>query len=138
MNPWQTVWAPNVNFPWSGSVAQRVEPTANWFFDSIDANAGDARIERKAFEKASYGRQIGWLTEIVIALASESKTMDRGENSPLHKLETVKAEIDKIKLQEASSAASDIEDKLQWLKKNDAAEYTLLAKKLISILQENE
>jgi hypothetical protein len=136
MNPWQTVWAPNVNFPWSGSVSQRIDPTANWFFDSIDADAGDAKIERKAFEKASYGRQIGWLTEIVIFLAEENKRIDRSERSPLSKLKNIKSEIDEIKVQQASSAATEIEEKMKWLKKNNIDEYHLLSKKLIAILQE--
>jgi hypothetical protein len=134
MNPWQNVWAPNVNFPWSGSVAQRIDPTANWFFESIDADAGDARIERKAFEKASYGRQIGWLTEIVIALAEENKTIDRTEKSPLSKLKKIKIEIDDIKKLQASSAATEIEEKLQWLKKNNSEEYEILSQKLTAIL----
>jgi hypothetical protein len=34
-------------------------PNANWFFDAIPAQAGNAKIEQKAFEVASYGRQLG-------------------------------------------------------------------------------
>jgi hypothetical protein len=134
MNPWQTVWAPNVNFPWSGSVAQRIEPTANWFFDSIDANAGSARIERKIFEKVSYGRQIGWLIEAVLELAKENGK-EKVEGSKLSKLHQLMSDIEEIKKQEASSTAKEIEEKLQWLKKNDKFEYELLSSKLIEILE---
>ena len=135
MNPWQNVWAPNVNFPWSGSVAQRIEPAASWFFDSIDENAGDARIEKKAFEKASYGKQIGLLTEVVLALCEENQNIDRGDKSPLSRLMKIKLEIDEIKKQQASNAAGEIEDKLQWLKKNNAQEYNEVSKRLIALLQ---
>jgi hypothetical protein len=40
-------------------VAQRIEPNANWFFDSISGQAGNAKMEKKDFEVASYGRQLG-------------------------------------------------------------------------------
>lgn len=135
MNPWQNVWTPNVYFPWSGSVEQRIEPTANWFFDSIDSNAGDARIEKKAFETASYGRQIGLLTEVVLALCEENQNIDRADKSPLFRLMKIKQAIDEIKQQQAATAAEEIEDKLQWLKKNDAQEYKALSNRLIAMLQ---
>jgi len=71
MFPWLWVWAPDLNFPWSGSVAQRIEPNTNWFFDAIPDGAGDRRIEKKAFGVASYGRQLGLLTEVLIELADK-------------------------------------------------------------------
>jgi hypothetical protein len=48
-----------VHFPWIGGDAQRIEPNANWFFDAIPAQVGNAKIEQKAFEIASYNRQLG-------------------------------------------------------------------------------
>ena len=55
--------------PLSGDVNQRI--TAPWFSPSLTVNyAGDPVIEdRVVTEVASYGRQLGWLTEIAIALA---------------------------------------------------------------------
>ena len=61
MFPWLWLYAPQLYFPWSGSVAQQIEPNVDWFFDSINAAAGDGKIERKAFDKASYGTQLGLL-----------------------------------------------------------------------------
>jgi hypothetical protein len=57
--------------PLSGDVNQRI--TAPWFSPSLTVNyAGDPKIEdRVVTEVASYGRQLGWLTEIVLALADK-------------------------------------------------------------------
>jgi hypothetical protein len=58
-------------WPFSGNVNERV--TAPWFSPSLTVNyAGDAKIEdRVVTEVASYGKQLGWLTEIAIALAKK-------------------------------------------------------------------
>src|ERR1700682_6608256 len=55
--------------PLSGAVNQRI--TAPWFSPSVTVNyAGDPAVEdRVVTEVASYGKQLGWLTEIAIALA---------------------------------------------------------------------
>ena len=47
--------------------------TAPWFSPSLTVNyAGDAKIEdRVVTEVANYGKQLGWLTEIAIALAKK-------------------------------------------------------------------
>lgn len=135
MNPWQNVWAPNVNFPWSGSVAQRIEPQTNWFFDAIGKDAGDGRIEKKAFEIASYGRQLGHITKVVLALAKDRKDLGKEGQASLEALTAIKEAIDEIKVSEASATANDIEDQLNWLKANNEDEYKLLAIRLKSILK---
>ena len=30
MFPWLWLWAPQLHFPWSGDVAQDIEPTTTW------------------------------------------------------------------------------------------------------------
>ena len=67
MYPWLWLWAPQFRFPFSGSVAQDYEPNTEWFFGAISPSAGDGKVERRAFEVASYGRQIGLLTEALLA-----------------------------------------------------------------------
>ena len=137
MFPWQTVWSPHLNFPWSGSVAQKIEPSTNWFFDSISANAGDSQIEKMAFEKASYGRQIGLITEVLLELASRSHEFESDPSESLTRLKKIKEDINEIKIQEASATAQEIEDRLKWLKRNSTAEYDLLCVRLRSILNES-
>ena len=70
--------------PWSGDVAQRI--TAPWFSPSLTVNyAGDPAVEdRVVTEVASYGKQLGWLTEIAIALAKR-EPLPRGNFRPAGK-----------------------------------------------------
>jgi hypothetical protein len=65
MFPWLWFFAPQVHYPWSGSVAQQIAPDTDWFFGSIRPGAGDARIEQQAFAVASYGKQLGLITEVL-------------------------------------------------------------------------
>ena len=98
--------------PLSGDVKQRI--TAPWFSPVITVNyAGDAAVEdRVVTEVASYGKQIGWLTEIAIALG-------RNQQAPaetLYKLETAAQDIEAIKkdLQRSSlEAATAVLDRLE-------------------------
>ncbi len=59
--------------PMSGGVNQRI--SAPWFSPPLTINyAGDAEIESHVVsDVASYGKQIGWLNEIVLALAHDKE-----------------------------------------------------------------
>ena len=108
--------------PWSGDVAQRI--TAPWFSPNVTVNyAGDAAIEdRVVTEVASYGRQLGWLTEIAIAQA-------KGKPLPeetLKRLEKAAAEIDTIKKQLRASAVEGAKSALDRLEREDPAQYRRL------------
>jgi len=105
--------------PWSGNVAQRI--TAPWFSPSLTVNyAGDAAVEdRVVTEVASYGKQLGWLTEIVIASAN-------GQPSPtetLARLEKAAREIDAIKEQSRASAIEAANNALDRLERDNPAQY---------------
>lgn len=108
--------------PWSGNVAQRI--TAPWFSPSLTVNyAGDAAVEdRVVTEVASYGKQLGWLTEIVISSAS-------GQPLPtetLARLEKAAREIDAIKEQSRASAVEAANDALDRLERDNPAQYNEL------------
>ena len=105
--------------PWSGNVTQRI--TAPWFSPSLTVNyAGDPEVEdRVVTEVASYGKQLGWLTEIAIALAT-------GQPVPpetLHCLEKAKVEIEAIKNQVRASAVEAAKNALDRLERDDPAQY---------------
>ena len=105
--------------PWSGNVAQRI--TAPWFSPSLTVNyAGDAAVEdRVVTEVASYGKQLGWLTEIVIASAN-------GQPLPtetLARLEKAAREIDAIKEQSRASAIEAANNALDRLERDNPAQY---------------
>jgi hypothetical protein len=106
----------------SGDVTQRI--TAPWFSPSLTVNyAGDAAIEdRVVTEVASYGRQLGWLTEIALALA-------KGEDAPkdaLGKLEKAVAAIAAIKADAEAGALAAAEKALDRLKREQPARYDAL------------
>ena len=102
--------------PWSGDVAQRI--TAPWFSPSLTVNyAGDPAVEdRVVTEVASYGKQLGWLTEIAIALA---KTQPVSAET-LGRLEKAAKDIAVIKEQVGVSAVEAANDALDRLEKVDA------------------
>jgi hypothetical protein len=68
MYPWLWLWAPQVQLPWSGDVTQRIDQTTHWFFQGIRPGSGHARIEEQAFDVASYGKQLGLISELLLDL----------------------------------------------------------------------
>jgi hypothetical protein len=108
--------------PWSGDVAQRI--TAPWFSPSLTVNyAGNPEVEdRVVTEVASYGKQLGWLTEIVIALA-ERQTLPE---ETLRRLEKATKDIDAIKKQVRASAVEAANNALDRLERDDPAQYDKL------------
>jgi hypothetical protein len=120
MHPWLVFWAPQLTLPFGGNVAQRIEPNTNWFFDSIAPTAGDPAIERKAFEVASYGRQLGLITEVLMDLAGQkAPTTAKGKKS-LKRLQDVQTRIEQLKEKDATQLLEEIDALLNRLKENHA------------------
>jgi hypothetical protein len=134
MYPWLWIWAPQVHFPWSGGVAQRIEPNTNWFFDAIPAQAGNAKVEKQAFEVASYGRQLGLMTEVLIGLTENSPVLSDVAKSSLERLKSIHAEIDKLKAADGQLQVRQIEDALMNLQKTHKTEFARLKKRLTPLL----
>jgi hypothetical protein len=105
--------------PWSGDVAQRI--TAPWFSPSVTVNyAGDPEVEdRVVTEVASYGKQLGWLTEITIALARRQPVPEE----TLVRLEKAAKDIAAIKEQVGVSAVEAANDALDRLERHDPTQY---------------
>jgi hypothetical protein len=108
--------------PLSGNVTQRI--TAPWFSPSLTVNyAGDPAVEdRVVTEVASYGKQLGWLSEIAIALA---------KNQPLpletlRRLEQASKDIEAIKKSVRPSAAEAARNALDRLEQDDPDQYKKL------------
>lgn len=70
MFPWYFMWAPYFAPQWTsplgGAVTQAFSLDA--FFGAIDPGAGNGNVERAVFNYASYGRQIGTLSDTVALL----------------------------------------------------------------------
>lgn len=111
--------------PLSGDVNQRI--TAPWFSPSLTVNyAGDPVIEdRVVTEVASYGRQIGWLTEIALALANKQAPPEE----TLHRLEQASHDIDAIKKDVQRSSFDAANTALDRLERDDAEAYKELLRK---------
>jgi hypothetical protein len=114
-------------FPFAGGNWQTID--TNWWSPNVTVNfAGNPAIEREVTEDvASYGRQIGWLSDIVVALADD----DAGPLSPaaadsLTKLRDAREQIEAIKRRRADSAEAAARRTLANLGKTDPAAYARL------------
>lgn len=111
--------------PLSGDVSQRI--TAPWFSPNLTVNyAGDPVIEdRVVTEVASYGRQIGWLSEIALALAKKQPPPEE----TLSRLEKASRDIDAIKQQVQRSSFDAANAALDRLEHDDPEAYKMLLRK---------
>jgi hypothetical protein len=134
MYPWLWFWAPQWHFPWSGDVAQRIAPDTHWFFQGIAPAAGDAAVEEQAFDVASYGRQLGLITEVLIDLADQADTRSPAGMLALRRLKAIAADIERIKQARFASRAADLEAQLLELKRRGGSDYARVAKRLVPLL----
>ena len=130
MNPWLVFWAPQLYLPFSGTLAQRIDPNTNWFFDSIPPTSGDSQIEKKAFEVASYGRQLGLITEVLIDIAGNIPPSTVEGRESLQRLKDIQTEIERLKEYDADALVRDVETKVGRLKGRHKAKYPQLRQKL--------
>jgi hypothetical protein len=127
MFPWFWFWAPQVHWPFSGAVTQDIAPEA--FFGAIPPTAGDGRIERRAFELASYGRQLGWLTEALLAQAGRGVAAADGDEA-LDQLAALRQRIEAIKRDRHAELEADAEAALQRLAAADPEALQRLLRRL--------
>ncbi|MBA5636695.1 hypothetical protein H3H37_06465 [Duganella sp. LX20W] len=137
MYPMQWFWAPQLHFPWSGGVAQQIE--LDRFFDAIPPEAGDGKIERKAFDVASYGRQLGWISEVLLDLAKVTPPSSIPARKALESLTVADQEIQHIKHAEdacrLAMTAQTITDAVVTLRARDGEQFRLLCDRLLPLLQ---
>ena len=76
MTPWDFWLSSLTRLPFSGDVAQSIAPLTNWFSPTVALNfAGNRRIETDVVTNvASYGKQLGILTEAVLAESGDSQS----------------------------------------------------------------
>jgi len=131
--------SPQFFLPWSGSVRQDIE--LDRFFNAIPRSAGDGEVEQAAFKRASYGSQLGWLTEVLL---ETMKDVPADEKSPLGKLRLANADIQRMKLQRRHLAPGElngelsgeqIADYLRTLRTQDSARYEAVSRQLLHLLQ---
>lgn len=90
---WWLNFNPQFNWPFSGSVVQDIHP-------SLLARAGNDETELRVLrEVASYGRQIGVLSDLVLWLAKQlpAESLDDDARHALGQLEDLTRRIERIK-----------------------------------------
>jgi len=87
---------PQVHWPFSGSVTQDIHPSL-----LLKARSGDTEV-RVLREVASYGKQIGVLSDLVLALVGsvQHKTFDKDGEHALEQLREMVEDIQRIKAQQ--------------------------------------
>lgn len=123
---------PDIFFP--GAAGNWQEIMTRWWSPNIAVNfAGNASIEREVTEEvASYGRQIGWLNDVVAALGKDAAAVkdDPMANGAYEALMAARAKIEAIKARREQSALDDARAALARLGAADKAEYGRLVRSL--------
>jgi hypothetical protein len=127
MLPWFWYWAPQHHYPFSGGVAQQFD--LERFFNAIPPNAGNGEIEKRAFGIASYGRQIGWLTEVIL---QQLDNVPAPPDSALAKLRDVQCRIEEAK--DGPVSAQRIEETVRALARHGGEPYAQLRNRLLPLL----
>ena len=137
MNPWLVFFAPQLHLPFGGNLAQRIEPNTNWFFDGISPTAGNADIERKAFDVASYGRQLGLIAEILVDITEEAPPSTPEGIEALSRLKKIKTEIEGLKERDASAVVQEVEALIAHLKRKHEDRFPQLRSRIERSLAAN-
>ena len=103
MFPWLWIFAPQTYWPLSGAVSQDL--VADAFFRGIRPGAGVPAIERQVFERASYGRQLGWLSDVVVEAIDANALRSDGAREALASLRTLHAQVERIKIEHRQDRA---------------------------------
>jgi len=120
MFPWFPFY-PSFRSLWSGDVTQDIDPVTNWFSPRIEVFRGDPRIEREVVTKvASYGRQLGLLSNAVLELAEEP------DGPAVEKLRALVDQIEEVKQDHKTDLEAAAKNSLEALKEADKAAFERL------------
>ncbi len=134
MFPWLWLWTPQFHFPWSGNVVQNIEPETDWFFGSIQPDAGNAQIEKKIFDVASYGKQIGLISDLLLELTKSDQQLSPESIVLVEKLKELHAKIESIKANHYSNEVDELVSRVESIQKRGGASSDLLKVRLREIL----
>lgn len=133
MYPWLWFWNPQLNLPLSGHVAQQFD--LRQLLRTMPSHAGDGAVEGDVVsDVASYGKQIGWLTEVLLDEVKEIREKKAEKDSPLEALRTTREKIEEIKKRYHPTADSICKD-VQDLQRRDGQQFQQLRRQLLELLQ---
>jgi len=121
MFPFFWLWAPQVRLPFSGDVAQDIEPSLDLFFAGIKPRSGNGRIEAKAFDVASYGDQLGVITKLLLEWAERLPADAQAASAPLKELREIHARIAAIKDDEYERELRTLDARAAYLRQRLSA-----------------
>ena len=115
MNPWLFPWWGFFKSPLSGDVNQEIAPNMSWLSPQFEFSfAGDRRIESDVVsDVASYGKQLGILSEAVLELAEDTKGKD------VTRLRELVAQIEAVKQRHADTLTDKVKAQLDQLRSED-------------------
>ena len=136
MYPW--FWmTPHLHFPFSGDLSQNIAPQTRWFEEHIapDKKNGDADVERAAFGIASYGKQLGLLTEVLLRSIGDPAISPEVGDKALVDLKKIHDKIELLKLahRDDAAAADDIAQRLTRLQSADPGAYRALQQRFFAM-----
>jgi hypothetical protein len=129
MFPWFWTWAPQLHLPLSGDVAQRIDPSA--WFAAIPPEAGNGHIEQQACAVASYGKQLGLITELLLDVAQQNSPTTAQGQQALRQLQAIRDEIEGLKRSSYAEQADALVRQAQALQ----ARRPELAQRMVAGLQ---
>lgn len=114
MNTWQNPWFNLLKFPLSGNV-DNISPVTRFLSPTVEVNyAGDQQLESEIVgEVASFGRQLGILSDAILELA------DDNVGDGVEKLRTLAKEIDEVKEKSKASLKARVMADLKSLEATD-------------------
>ena len=128
-------WSPQIHFPWSGGVMQQIDPDLTWFSNWISPGVGNAAIEEKAFTSvASYGKQLGLITEVLLALVEEAKLT--AEPKAVEELRRIQSRIEMLKTVEYTLENDHIVAQVSKIQARGGSELRELAMQLLPLLMD--
>ncbi|MER3446336.1 MAG: hypothetical protein C4291_05565 [Candidatus Dadabacteria bacterium] len=137
----------NNRFPLSGDVSQVINPWTLWlkslnqqlgFINVYNVESGDSKIEKRIIESvASYGRQLGWIIEVLDIVLSRIKieNLTEEEKGGLNQFFDLIRRIEEIKQDSRPSGVTlgnvnRMINEIRALKKKDEKVYTEIVSRI--------
>jgi hypothetical protein len=117
-------------FPWLPQPSVDERFNNGWTFGNLivtTANSKAPDIEREVVSRNSYGRQLGRLTDAVVAIAHRLEMQKHKDVAPLIQLA---AEIDEIKKKAKRERCDELLDELKELKRSNRPAWDELLRKV--------
>jgi hypothetical protein len=112
---------------------QQIDPDLTWFSHWITPGAGNAAIEEKAFSGvASYGKQLGLITDVLLAIVEKTALTD--EPKAVDDLRRIRSRIEMLKTVEYTLANDQIVAQVNKIRERGGSELNELTTQLLPLL----